>query len=85
MNNFPKDDLTKLDALLTLAFQESEGPFSVLVKVKSQSQKAIPCELVSKEEIFALSKDDLIISIELSKRIASRRWRSRSKKNRRGL
>ncbi|HVI42675.1 MAG TPA: hypothetical protein VM577_18665 [Anaerovoracaceae bacterium] len=77
------DDLTKLDTLLTLAFQESEGPFSVLIKVNGQSNVPVSRDL-TKEEILELSKDELITSIELSKRIASRRWRSRSKKNRRG-
>ena len=77
-----KADLKKIDALLTQAFQESEGPFSVLIKVDSVSPAPLLGSL-NKDEILDLTKSALITSIELSKRIASRRWRSRSKKNRR--
>lgn len=76
-----KKYLDKLDTLLTLAFQESEGPFSVLIKTQVSSAPLLGS--LNKDEIKALIKDSLITNIELSKRIASRRWRSRSAKDRR--
>lgn len=76
-----KKYLDKLDTLLTLAFQESEGPFSVLIKTQVSSAPLLGS--LNKDEIKALIRDSLITNIELSKRIASRRWRSRSAKDRR--
>jgi hypothetical protein len=76
-----KENLEKIDTLLTLAFQESDGPFSVLIKMEGVT--AFLIGLLSKEEILTLSKVESLIKIELCKRVSNRRWRGRWRRDRR--
>lgn len=63
-------DLNKLDIPLVMAFGVSQGPFFVIVNSKQVL-------ILSKEEIFELSDQGYIHTIELDRRLDDRRWHDR--------
>jgi hypothetical protein len=73
--------LTKLSIDLTLAFQESEGPFKVHVEHTDNSGYYTSLD---KMNILSLIKDEKISTIKLDQRsLEDRRWRQRPSKDRR--
>lgn len=74
-------DYNKIDVNLTLAFQNSDGPFNVLVLVDGLTKKIIS---LNKADILELSDDPHVYKIELDCRLINysgirqdRRWRKR--------
>lgn len=63
----------KLDAMLCLAFQNSEGPF----KVKVSYLDHYDWLELSKSEIESLSDLEPVIKIEIVNVLPERRWRDR--------
>lgn len=72
-------NLNKLDVMLCLAFQESDGPFSVLVTSNTHKYTIELTKVLIKE----LSDKDFIISIEIIDSVSDRRWRKRYSQSRR--
>jgi len=73
-------NVSKISTMLCLGFQESEGPFSVLITFEGGQEAAT----LSKTEIQTLSDQELVIHIDLDRRDVDRRWRDRNKSERRG-
>lgn len=72
-------NLDKLTVLLCLAFQESEGPFDVNVKMSSSVSRM----RLMKNEIKELSMSPSVVEIDIGVPIADRRSKERWTKNRR--
>ncbi len=72
-------NLDKLTILLCLAFQESEGPFDVDVKLSDSVSRM----RLMKNEIKELSMSPSIIEIDISIPIADRRSKERWTRHRR--
>ena len=73
-------NLNKLDLMLCLAFQESEGPFNVEVKFYNPLDKNTQeIFILSKQEIRNVSMWDEIKSISIVEPFKDRRWRIRTR------
>ncbi len=74
-------NLSKLDPMLCLAFQESDGPFYI----KITKIKEISFAKMNKEDIKLLSDDPDILTIEIIDVKLDRRWSKRLSKDRRKM
>lgn len=65
--------------MLCLGFQESDGPFDVIIKFinSGTGQQEISKKRLSKEEIKNLSDDQLVIRIDIAEPIDDRRSKER--------
>lgn len=78
-------NINKLSVMLCLAFQESDGPFDVVIKLinSKNGQQEINKKRISKEDIKILSDSQFIIEIDIAEPIDDRRLKDRWQNNRR--
>jgi hypothetical protein len=78
-------NIDKLSVMLCLGFQESDGPFNVIIKLinSKSNRQEIHKKRISKEEIKSFSDNQFVISIDIAKPIDDRRSKDRWKNHRR--
>lgn len=75
-------NINKLETMLCLAFQESDGPFDIVIRFRNNEK--LPWRIsASKEEIKKFSNEDCIEYIALTNPIKDRRWIGRQDNDRR--
>lgn len=63
-------NLDKLDVMLCLSFQESDGPINIVIEYLDKTVLSN----MTKEEIKNLSDNELVVSIKIADIVPKKRW-----------